>query len=344
MIRQVCPNCYKPIELPDDTAGKEAACPNCGKPVAVPPRYTPEVAAGGGVAPAVAPDTYRVLPSEPNTGVKPMSTVPPASSPPAAPPPGLTPPPGVAPPPAPSAPLSADLYTGGAGVTLNPLWLVWVPVGCFALAFVLYFFFTWARLAPGGYTVLTQNGWQAAFGGHDGTVPEVKEWKELESSLPTRLTWDLLIVPYTVLLLAAVALAAVERVLKDPKPRDLPAPLMWLPQVWPYLLYILIGLAAATFVLLYLASLRGFSLERVPHELARLEPSVEKALEAGPTGTELRRVNIQVGQNAARFAPGQTVWLNLLLIAHVVALLALLARLWLVARGPKPFPRIGVQW
>ena len=340
MIRQMCPHCYAMNDLPDDAAGTERPCGKCGKAIAVPANYTPGVSAGGGVTPVPPADTYRVQPASPPppapaaTGAKPMSSDPSA-------PPGLNLPPqpqppslgGVTPPP------SADEH-GGVGITLSPTWLVWVPLGCLVGAFFLSFF-PWAKLAPAGYTVLTQNGWDSLFGWHSGTVPEIKEWKDIESSLDARLKTDIFILPYLLFLLPTLALAALERgatLLRQP----LPPLLLWVPKVMPYMLYILGGLSLFLLVLLAFASLRGFGLERVPLEVARGD--FDKQLAENPTGTERRKLDIQIGQTAAKYAPAQTVWVNLLLLLHVLAVVAILARLWLNTRGDRPPPRLGLTW
>lgn len=341
MIRQICLSCYKMSELPDDAAGTRVDCPHCGKPIDVPAKYTPDVAAGGGVGAVTPPPTevYDVLPAAdrpaPPIGVKPMSSDP--SAPPL--PPIPAPPPGVAVPPPPPPPPGE--YAGGVWLPVKSTWPAWVPLGCLAAAFVLSFF-TWVKLAPGGYSVVTAFGWQAAFGGFDANIPDVKEWKDLETSLNDKVKSDLFLIPYILLLLPTLALAVAERVLKDPQTQQLPGPLMWLPSVWPYLLYLLGGLSLLLLILLGFASLRGFAVERAVNDVAAAK--YEKELAVNTSGSDLRKTNILVGQEVARYAPKQTVWLNLLLLAHVLAVVALLARIWLTARGDRPAPRVGVQW
>src|SRR5205823_12701853 len=61
---------------------------------------------------------------------------------------------------------SSDLqgYRGGWTIRLNEKVLRWVVPVCLVLIFLLQFF-TWVEIAPGGIPALTQNAWQAAFGG-----------------------------------------------------------------------------------------------------------------------------------------------------------------------------------
>lgn len=341
MIRQICLSCYKMTELPDTAAGTRVDCPQCGKPIDVPAKYTPGVAAGGGVGGVTPPaDVYSVQPAAdrpaPPFGAKPMSSLPPsdpAVSPMPAPPPGVAVPPPPPPPP--------GEYARSCWLPVKPAWVAWVPLGCLTAAFVLSFF-PWAKFAPGGYAVITQNGWEAFGGGFWDNIPDVNEWKELEKSLTEKVRADLFILPYLLLLLPTLALAVAERVLKNPTAQQLPGPLMWLPQVWPYLLYLLGGLSLLLLLLLAFASLRGFAVERAVHDLAAAK--YEKELAINTSGSDLRKTSILVGQEVARYAPKQTVWLNLLLLAHVLAVVALLARIWLNTRGDRPAPRVGVQW
>lgn len=344
MIRQICLNCYKMTELPDDAAGREVTCPHCQKPITVPAKYTPGVAAGGGLSP-VPPSPS--VPTPP-PGSQPMSsdpTAPPGASPvapPQLPPPAPQPPPGTVIPGATPPPPSGD--RSGFGLTLNPSWLVWVPATCFVLAFILSFF-PWVRMSLGGYTVLTQHGWDSFSGDTSGSIPSGDAWKKFDNDLhgkDGKLSSDGLIIPYILLLLVTVALAVIERIVKNPNANTLPGPLKWLPSVWPKFLYILVGLSVLLLILIGIQSLRGFGLQHAVQAIARTK--FEEKLAANPTGSELRQVWIDVGQEAGKYPVYQTGWLSLLLVVHLVAVLAYLARLWLNARGNKPYPRIGLTW
>jgi hypothetical protein len=200
-------------------------------------------------------------------------------------------------------------------------------------------------MSLGGYTVLTQHGWDSFSGDTSGSIPSGDAWKKFDNDLhgkDGKLSSDGLIIPYILLLLVTVALAVIERIVKNPNANTLPGPLKWLPSVWPKFLYILVGLSVLLLILIGIQSLRGFGLQHAVQAIARTK--FEEKLAANPTGSELRQVWIDVGQEAGKYPVYQTGWLSLLLVVHLVAVLAYLARLWLNARGNKPYPRIGLTW
>jgi predicted Ser/Thr protein kinase len=72
-----CPNCHKPMQLADNSAGKQFRCPNCEKPFTVGPAPAPAAvgaaASGGGGAavatrPASAPPSRPPAPAAPDSG------------------------------------------------------------------------------------------------------------------------------------------------------------------------------------------------------------------------------------------------------------------------------------
>lgn len=349
MIRQICLSCYKTVELPDDTAGQDTPCPNCGKVISVPAKYAAGVAAGGGLAAAPPVPPAPPIPPPPGTrfGAPPMSSDPSA-------PPGLksevlSPPPVTGPP--------ADGLTRGFGVALDPKWLDWVPAGCVLLAFLLAFF-PWAEMKLGGYTVMSQNGWDAFFGGKSynppvnppGGADAVKQWEELDNKLSGRMddksfmirtNW--LIVLYVLLLLGTVILFVVERVVRDPAAIPALANQQWLPGVWKWRLVFLGGLAVLLFALLAFQSVAGFGLQQSIDVVAKQK--FQKELnEPNPTDTQYRSTLIAVGQEAGKYPVTQTLWLRLLLLLHGLAVVAMAARFWLASREAKPLPRADVRW
>jgi hypothetical protein len=348
VIRQICLSCYKTVELPDDAAGKDTPCPNCGKTISVPAKYMPGVAEGGGVAAASPP-----VPATPTPGAPPMSSdpsVPPglkAESPPAA--------------PVPPPPEAAGLDRG-FGFSLNPLWLDWVPAACILLAFLLSFF-PWVSMTLGGYSVMSQTGWDSFFGGNGYNYPpqlsgdgeKVKrwnaQWDELDDKLagrtedPTvKVKTDWLIVFYLLLMILTVALFVSERLVKDPNPVLLPAPLKFVSVVWPWRLLLLGGLAVLAFLMVWFQSMGGFGLQKSLDTLAKAEFK-ERLNDPNPKENQTRSTYIAIGQEANRYPAHQTFWLKLLLVVHAVAVVGMSARFWLAQRGPaKPLPRADVRW
>jgi hypothetical protein len=346
VIRQICLSCYKTVELPDDTAGKDAPCPNCGKAISVPAKYSAGVAEGGGLSSAPAAAPAPTVPTTASPGLKPG--VPPMSDPSA--PPGLRA--ETSSPPPPLAPTAEGGATHGFGVALDPRWLDWVPAACVVLAFFLSFF-PWAEMKLGGYTVMTQNGWGALFGSvGDPVLPGGEEWKKLEKGLSGTaeeerykaavLRGDLLLLPYLLLLAVMVLLFAAERVIRDPAAFPATARLTFLPPLWKWRLVLLGGLAALALLLLWLQAFQGLGLQKAIDSYARFE--VKERLAGTLTETEKREAWVKAGQEANKYPVQQSFWLNLLLTLHAVAVVAVAGRFWLAGREAKPLPRLDVKW
>src|SRR5579883_347174 len=160
VMRQICPNCLKSIDVPESAAGGEYDCPACGKPFPVPRAYAPAVFATP-PGPVVNPSAARTTSADPGLPTVPAAG-PVVNRP--APPPGLVPP---APPP-PETHTGPEPAGGGPlrhhGFTLDPRVLPWLPVFCLALCLVLSFF-PWVGAYPGGYRVFSQTPWEAGVGG-----------------------------------------------------------------------------------------------------------------------------------------------------------------------------------
>ncbi len=349
MIRQICLSCYKTVELPDDTAGREAPCPSCGKAISVPAKYTAGVAEGGGLSAGTSPPPVPFTPPTP-----------PAPSP--GPKPGASPmsdpsvPPGLKAETLPPPPPPADGPNRGVGFAFDPRWLDWVPVACVLLAFVLTFF-PWAEMKLGGYTVMSQNGWEAMFAGKGDYTPAGDEWKKLDAGLAGKAEDDkskaavlksdwLFLLPYLLLLVLLVLLLAAERVVRDPAVFPPTSSMTFLPPLWKWRLVVFGGLAVLAFLILWFQAFSGFSLQRAVSSFAYYEYNQElaKGPTAGPTDSQKRELAIQGGQTAGRFAVHQTLWLNLLLVLHAMAVVALAARFWLAGRENKPLPRLEMKW
>jgi hypothetical protein len=256
------------------------------------------------------------------------------------------------PPPPPPAPPAAG-PTRGFGLALDPKWLDWVPVGCALLAFVLTFF-PWAEMKLGGYTVMTQNGWEAVFAGKGDFTPAGEDWKKLDAGLAGKaederykaavLKGDwLVLLPYLLLVILLVLVAAAERVIRDPAAFPLTAKMTFLPPLWKWRLVVLGGLAVLTFLLLWFQAFQGFGLQRSLDTFAQAD--FKEKLADKPTDAEKRELWIKIGQTAGLFPVKQTSWLTLLLVLHATAVVALAGRFWLSGReAGKPLPRLDVKW
>jgi len=336
VIRQLCPHCQKLVELPDSSAGAIADCPQCGKPVVVPAAYSPNVAAGGGLA-----------------GLPPVPAVPPPPPPPEpaatpAPPPGLKPE-AQNPPPAfvaDGGPPTVGVPSGYgrvASLTFAPSWLAWVPVGCVTFALVLTLF-TWAGTYPGGYRVYSQNPWWALFGDMS-TDPGPPAVQQEEVELTKLLSGNRWLIGYLPLLLLGTGLLWIERAVKNPTVANMPGPLAWLPGVWPKRIALLLVLTGLLLFFLTMQGLRGFGLETALRERVNMKYAVEQEkADAANSTSERQLVAVMKGAEFAKSNYQTTLAFKLAVVAHVLAFAAMLMRWWLHRRGAKPYPRLLFQW
>lgn len=302
MIRQICPHCFASVEFADEAAGTTADCPVCHKAFPVPGRYAPSVAG----EPAARPT----------------------------PPPGFVPP--VAAPTAPTTSPDAPADGPGHTLTLSPTKLGWLPVTCLTLVLVLSFF-SWVGHYPGGYMAYSQSPWGALAGNFE-TNPSSDDVLHLEKPLKAILgsNW-LLLLPYLLALVVAVALGWADRALSATPVAALPVPLQG---VWPYRAAVLAALAVLTLTLLALQMRLGFGLETATRKM--VADQYAEALKAAETSAAEQKILVKQGMEYGQYAVQTTWWLTLAVTLHAVAAVAALLRLWLARRGTKPLPRITV--
>ena len=340
-MTQYCQQCFKPVEFAEGSTSA-IACPSCGARVVPSAGYTPAVGGNAGVPP-VPPVVPPVAP-------------PPPVSPPPAPAPSIpAAPPGLKPPAEPSEPTSASSPTADAshgyfGLTLNSQWLTWLPLGCIAVCFILLFF-TWVDVNLGSYSVMSQSAWNTVGGNvNANNWPRGVEWVALEKALDGKeenrkeatIHSDGFMVIYILLLFVTLALLIVDRVLATLDEARLPPFLKWLPAVWKYRVMVLVGLLLALLFLLSFQAIQGFGLEKALYKNA---VSIHKTeLDSATSESEKKAVWIKIGQEAGKYPTQQTVWVSLVVFLHLFAVLTMLGREWLNARGDKPLPRIGFSW
>lgn len=257
------------------------------------------------------------------------------------PPPGLvlTPPAGAASPAADQPPAPAG-YTHSWGLTLSPRVVAWLPAVLLTITF-LTTFFPWVGSYLGGYPVYSQSPWRALFGSVSRNLiletylPGDRSWLD---NLPS--DWEVMI-PYILLLLAAVALAWADRGVGALDPRRVPP----LAQIWPWRKAVISGLAGLAFFLLLVQTSRGFGMERAIWTMVRDNPELVKAREqAGTSQAKMAVVENRAEQELARFNLDHTIWYRLGLTCNLLAVLTTLLSIGLDRRGDRPPPKILLHY
>jgi hypothetical protein len=339
-MKLICPNCMKPVSVPEEAAGTEAGCPNCGRPFPVPARYNPVVAPPPPttVPPVVHPEPVP-MPAPPTADRPPPGLVPTALVPQAPPGEAAVPPP----PPVPAG------YTRSFGIVFTPRWVAWVPVVGLTVALVATFF-PWVGSYFAGYPVYTQSPWQAVTGAvnrdfklENPAVRELGVKTEWVGKVPS--DWELML-PYFLLLILATVLAWGDRLVPTlPDPHRLPPPLRWLPGVWPHRALVLAGLAGLSLVLLVGELSGGLGMERAIRRAVADDPGlVAKRKEAGNDPAKQAAADYAEQQELDKYNLRRTWALTIAFGTHLLAVLGLGAVAMLHRRGTKPPPRILMQY
>jgi hypothetical protein len=399
----LCPNCQKPLTVPDQYAGQPMRCPLCQGTFTVPglppmPGAVPATPAAAmpGAAPPLPPEpALASAPPPPGDvyGLKPEP--PPGAAAPGGPPPLAPPPPGVddavleelppaAPPRGPGLPSYAPPAPQGAAPTpyvegeptypatptpegyqhkfviwFSPRILQFVAPVAVLMIFVLQFF-AWVGVYPGGVAAAWQNPWQAAFGFRPEepdlkrifaftTDEELKDNKDISDpkdqvkdnrpgvSVLT-IFYLLLFIPTLLVTLACGALVFIP-------PSQVPPALH---QILPWRWGIVAALNLIVFLFLALQLVLGFSLEwsvaqwgdaKVEKEVRDQEKKEEKK---DKSTVPQKEVDAKRGEKRAWIT--RTVWLNLAVFFHVLAILGAAVMFWLNRRGARPAPQINMLW
>ncbi len=333
----LCPNCQKMLTVPEEYAGQMMQCPLCRGTFTMP--ALPQSAGAGMPPPSssspAGPDSFTI--PLPPSGVY---QLPPDQQPGVAPPP---PPdslkkgtPKTSPPPLYPEP-AAGTYARAIPVRINPRFLFWLVPVCLILALVLSFF-PWKGVYPGGVAVLTQNGWQTAFGGWSATpvfdktkrIPIDKEADRPGSSLFMMVALILL----ALLVLFAVAVLVVQ-VAKLNVPPALQAPLRWQG-------LILGGVALLVFVVILIPTFTGFPINKAV--TGKMEDEIKKVPAAVRSDEDSQLQQMQRGVMLATFPVQSTLWFWLAFILILLAALGGLLQFWMLRRGAKPWPKLEFSW
>jgi hypothetical protein len=336
-MRLICPHCMSGVVVPDDVAGKEATCPSCGKSFPTPTRYSAAVVPEA--PPPVPP------PAPPATSAEGSTLV----LPPPAPPPGLVPAPPSTPngflPPAPrgaaEVPAPAG-YTKAVGFTLAPHAVAWLPAMLLTAVLVLTFF-TWVGCYAGASAVYSQRPWGAMFG-----LTPFRDYKYEEANPPIPGGWLdkvsgyhdwKIFVPCFLALFVALVFAWAERGIRTYEPRSV----AWLAKLWPWRNGIVAGGAVLVLVLLLVQWMKGFPMERAIREQIS-EKFADRREKAGNSPAEQDRLQYQEDQEFDKYNLEHTTWMYLALLCSALAVLAILLRIALDARGNKAPPKLVLHY
>ena len=342
-----CQNCNKEFEAADSDAGKSIPCPHCQTEVRVPMLLS---------APMLEPTVIGPAP-----GLPPMVTPPfiPPVIPPVVPPTVLP----TIPPLLPEIPVlrieSAENplppgYTKFRLAKLPIKALQWTPAVALCVALIFSLFGRWVGLYPAGYGSYTQTGLQATFGIVSKNPVSEKEMK-LAQPLNDRVGGNWLLLPYLMLLIAAavtaIGILVFERRTQKASPGhsllelDLdkrPAIPARLHGLWPHRTTILTIFIGLSLVLLLVQLWVGLGLEKAVNGMVK--SNFETELAAAETDEEIQRVEIRIAMQQGSFHLTRTIWLNVVIFAEWLALVAVGVQILLRRRGDKPAPGVAALW
>ncbi|MGL4424135.1 MAG: hypothetical protein ACRCZF_26000 [Gemmataceae bacterium] len=322
-MQQLCPKCGTASTFSASAAGTEMPCPKCG--------------AAFIIARVDAPSVYEIAPV---TVTETTSARP-------APPPGLVPPPITPPAQSQSQSLPQQPTEGLPAGTppyctlrLSPFVLEWLPL-VLALSILILSFFPWVGAYPGGVRLFSQNAWESLSGTLAANVPS-EELQKLETEVAKIVPMNGTMIPYVILVLLLLAMTILEKVFQEPPTvLSVPAPLAWLPGIWPTRHRNIYGITVVLFVLLLLQNWRGFGLETAVARYAAAAQQEE--LTAADTNTKKQIVQVKIGQKAGQFQVGTSTAFALLMFLHALIVLVTLLK-WV--HGDRPadqLPRLELH-
>jgi hypothetical protein len=223
-------------------------------------------------------------------------------------------------------------------MVISPQVMAWLPAIFLTITF-LCTFFPWVATYLGGSPVDSQGLWRAISGFPNRNIP-LEEAMQTPGDWLDKVTSDyLLMVPYFLLLLAAVVLAWLERGLKTIDLRKIPQ----LARVWHRRVELIILLSTIAFAFMLTQVSYGFGLERAMRHVVTEQFSQDREKAAG-SQSKLAKVKYNEEQEYAKFNMGHTFWFYLGFTCNFLAVLAMLSHMALERRGSKPPPRIVIQY
>jgi hypothetical protein len=365
----LCPNCQKPLTVPEQYAGQPMRCPLCSGTFTVPALPTSAAPPATATAPLPPPivaasapaDTYGLKdPVAPPPSLAPSSPVsdlvleelPPSPRAPStsrggAPTSGPQPTFTEAQPSYPSTP-TPEGYQRKYTIWFSPKILQYVAPVAVLLVFVLTFF-PWVGFYPGGVADAWQNAWQAAFPffgyGSDPdvvvAVPPFPKYTEKDVEKSTEPGYNVLLIFYLLILIPTFLIALGCLALRFVPPAKLPpAAHPILPWRWG----LVAGLNLILLLFLILQLVLGFSL--VNNVLAATDSKIAaraEKREAGVTTTTQARQDA-IDRGLVRQELRRTIWLDLVVFLHLVALAGAGLMFWINRRGSRPAPRLDTLW
>jgi hypothetical protein len=230
-------------------------------------------------------------------------------------------------------------YTKSIGITFVPQVVAWFPAVLLTCVLILTLF-SWVGCYVGGSAVYSQRPWGALF----GAAPYRNYKLEEGGSIPggwldkVRSDWKILL-PFFLLLFVALAFAWADRGLRSIDPRKVP-PLV---KLWPWRNPIVAGCATMILVLLLAQWMNGFAMERAIRQQVSEQFAAEREKAASSPASQAQ-LEHKEEQAFSAYNVEHTTAMYLAVLCSALAVLAVLLRTALDARGTKPPPKILLHY
>lgn len=226
------------------------------------------------------------------------------------------------------------------GLAVSATFADWLPVVSLTVALISVLFFSWVGAYPGGYRAFTQSPLQALFASFDKNQMAILGEAEKDLEVAIKSNW--LMLPFLLGLIAATALAWLERIFPNPTLTTVPAILGWLVKFHPRRHLMLTALSGLCLALMLGQCWRGFGLQNAVKTVAAAKFAKED--EAADNSAKKQEVPIKIGQEIGKFCLADTLASDVGMTALVLALEGFLFRWWLDRRGKTTPPRLVWQY